>query len=452
MAYKAKEEIINLIKTSIIDYSNKENLKIRAIVIGKLLEKYKLFNFRAKLNNLKYTYSQRGNNYTILTKIISNLMNKFKIEDITFEVFLNELNNWFSEIKEKEMIQFKIIFPINLDFREAMPIRFITHKEDIGVKLVSAHDFKAKYYGDIFTYKNHELNTLSDKRQINLIDEMIETNHSYFVLEIYGRNTTYAIEQGAKVVNINSGIFSFIKYAYYRFISFGGDIFRKRIGKIDTPIVFVFKRDNSTLKLVNVLYSSYQAPRRVERVDRSEIELFLSKIDEINHIQNKNLQSMGINVFDMYYDAIRKDQLSNAFLTFWNIMEYLLLNSPELKESVFIKRIKAMYREDLDTLKEQKIIVDLLYSKRNLLVHESIDTIDEYDRDFIKIDVEFMIEYFLLIAKEVENIDALNFFYDHITRPLKILDNELKVLNYIKKTKIDNSSGVKQLELERNNH
>ena len=121
-------------------------------------------------------------------------------------------------------------------------------------------------------------------------------------------------------------------------------------------------------------------------------------------------------------------------------MESLLLNDPELKEATFIKRMKAMYTEDLDTLRSQKIMVDILYSKRNMLVHESIDTIDKYDRDFIKINAEFMMEYFLNITQEIKSIGMLNFFYDNINRPIDILDNEMKVLDYIKENKSDNST------------
>ncbi|MFX1395976.1 MAG: hypothetical protein ACFFAS_02915 [Promethearchaeota archaeon] len=51
--------------------------------------------------------------------------------------------------------------------------------------------------------------------------------------------------------------------------------------------------------------------------------------------------------------------------------------SPDLKS--FPKRFKALYRDDLDVLREQKLMIDMLYEKRNKLVHDSIDTIDYYD-------------------------------------------------------------------------
>lgn len=441
MVSNAKKEIIELVKISLNEYANRENLRIRAIVIGKLLERHKLFNFKAKLDNLKYTHSQRGNNYTILIKVIENIHNNYKIEDLTFEILLSELNKWFSEIKKnKEIVPFLIIFPINLNFRDAIPIHLITHKNDIKIKIVSYHEFHSKYYGDIYNYKTRKFHHLTDKQQINIINEVTKSNYSYFILEIYGRNIYYAIKHGARTVDINSGIFSFTIYAYHRIIRIGGDPFIKRISQIDTPVVFVFKKDSSTLEIEDVLFSTYEAPKRAKEIRRDRVILFLSTIDNIAQIQNKTLQLMVMNAFKMYYEAIRKKDLSNIFLTFWNIMEYLLLNNPELKEKIFIKRFKAMYREDLDTLKEQKIMVDLLYNKRNLLVHESIDTIDEYDRDFIKTDVEFMIEYFLIIAKEINGVNALNFFYDNINKPLKTLDNEMKVLNYIKKQKPGNST------------
>lgn len=74
-----------------------------------------------------------------------------------------------------------------------------------------------------------------------------------------------------------------------------------------------------------------------------------------------------------------------------------------------------------------------------MLVHESIDIIDEYDRDFIKEDVEFMIEYFLILVRDIKSVGMLNFFYDNVNRPIYILEDEMKVLDYIKKQKSENS-------------
>ena len=249
MTSKAKEEVIDLVKVSLNDYENKDNLKLRSIVIGKLLEKNKLYNFQAKLNNLKYTYSQKGNNYSILVKVLGNIYENYSVEDIAFEIFIVELNKWFLEIKNKDLIPYTVIFPINLNFRETLPVKFITHSRDIKIKLVSSHEYRAKYYGEIFKYINTEYNEIADKRKIGIIRRVGDSSYSYFVLEIHGRNLYYAIKKGSETVGINSGIFCFIKYAYRTFLRIGGDPFRHSISKVDTPVVFVFKKDNSNLNL-----------------------------------------------------------------------------------------------------------------------------------------------------------------------------------------------------------
>ena len=432
MSNRIKNEILDLIKKSLSDYKDKELIRMQATIIGNLLEKKRLFDFGAKLDNLHYDFYPKSNNYLILNSVLKKIKYSYNLDKLIFRDILNELNQYFKELKIKNPIKkYVLVFPINLIFKNSVLNDFIIYKKDVKIKLEDYNYFIKNFELKINKFQEEKYNIYQHKNEINMIKAIKNSNYMYFVVELHARNAYYASKKAFKNISLNMGIYTFIKYAYKSFIKLGGNPFEKKISKIDTPLVFIFKES----ELETILFSTYIIPIRSEKMSSKEITLIKSIKDSIMNIKHMKLSNIAKESFGKYFIAITDSNISSTFLKFWNILEFLLLKNAEMSEKQMIKRLKSMYREDLETKNEEWMMIDYLYNKRNLFVHESLDTINEDDRNFIKEKVDFLIEYFMILAKEMENVGMIEFLYDNIRKPLRIIEEELNVLSYIKNEK-----------------
>ena len=404
-------------------------LRIESKLIGKLLDRKEIFNFRCKLDGLKYSHGLKENYYiNPLSDIFRNLISNKCFHLDTLNQFYDKINQYISSIKNKKLIKYTLIFPVKIKFIERFPHSFLSYKKKPYFTLKSFRDLNVNYFTQIYEYTNENYDERyllnNEREEKELIQNSINSNYLYFIGDIYARNITYAVKQISRDIEINLGIYIYVIQGYHTIERWGGDPFEKSISELILPLVFVFE-DKS---LEKILYSTYRIPEEY-KLSLKNIEIIEDIINDLNKIKNRKLKKLIFNAFEKYYSALKESKYSACFIQLWNVIELLLLNNPELKEKEIIKRLKSIFREGWELKKDYDEMIDLIYQKRNLLVHESEDKITEVDRNFIKRLVDVLLEVSINICLKVKNIQTLEFYYQNLRKPVRILKQEKEILD-----------------------
>ena len=116
----------------------------------------------------------------------------------------------------------------------------------------------------------------------------------------------------------------------------------------------------------------------------------------------------------------------------------LLLKKSEITLAEITKRLISTYPDNEPAKKDLTELIDILYKKRNLFVHESEDIITSDDRDFMKIIVEHVILILANLRLEFDDIGSLKFFYQNLRKSLRTIKKEFKVLEMLERIKSTN--------------
>lgn len=116
----------------------------------------------------------------------------------------------------------------------------------------------------------------------------------------------------------------------------------------------------------------------------------------------------------------------------------LLLKKSEITLAEITKRLISTYPDNEPAKKDLTELIDILYKKRNLFVHESEDIITSDDRDFMKIIVEHVILILENLRLEFDDIGSLKFFYQNLRKSLRTIKKEFKVLEMLERIKSTN--------------
>ncbi len=447
---KDKNEIYALIKTS-LDLFKGTNLQLsnnnitgeynlsefgkKSYLLGKLLDKNEIYGLKSKLKDLLYSHGLKDNSYR---NILRDILKEIKREQIVYEdllnSFLGKLDEYLESIKSKPLIEYQLIFPLNINFEYGIPIAFLQKKKDYEIQLFP---HIRDYLSTINEYinNNYPRGEILDRNEKvrKLLRDCNQSRIHFFIVNIHARNVGFAISKALCDLGSNVGLYLFAKHrgSGMMHLSFEPFPSEKSIAKIHIPLVYVLE-NNVCIDIRFKYYEKFTSPKKVSF---KELNFITSMISLVQDMKNERLQLLLIEVFNYYYDALRASKYSIAFLNFWNIIERLLLKRSETTLKEIIKRLKSMYTDQEPTKNDLESLIDILYKKRNLFVHESKDTITSEDRDYMKSMVEHIILTLFNLRMEFDDFGMLEFFYQNLGKPLRIIKKEFKVLELLEKIK-----------------
>lgn len=438
--FEYEKKLLDMVNNSLKlfkDHPNLENqyyriFEIKSRLIGQLLDKRNGYNLQSKLDGLKFSHGLKENNYrNPLIAIFRELIKEGSFQLNCVDKFYDKLDNYIRSIKKKKLIKYTLIFPININFKNGFLNKFLSFKRKPYFALKTFRDLNVKYFHKIHDYVKVNFSksylTNAEKEEKDLILRCIDGKYTHFIGDIYARNFSYAVKEMDRDIEINAGIYIYTLLGYTIITRWGGDPFEKSISELNMPLVFVF--NNNVLE--SILYESYQIPKKEYEVSLESIKVIENIIDDLSKIKNRKLKKLIFDAFGKYYIAIKQSNYSTCFIQFWNIIELLLLISPEVKGKEFRKRLKSIFQEDWELKKDYNEMIESIYQKRNLLVHESKDQITETDRNFVKRLVDLLLEVSINNCLEIRNKQMLEFYYQNLRKPLRFLKQEKQVLEKI---------------------
>ncbi|TKJ20236.1 MAG: hypothetical protein CEE43_12885 [Promethearchaeota archaeon Loki_b32] len=446
-----KERIYELIKTSLDLFtgSNQQlannyitgelNLTIferKTIILGKLLDKESNYNLKSKLKNLQFSHGLKDNRYF---NPLHDALKEIKREQISdgdlLKIFLEKLDTYLETIKNKPLIEYTLIFPLNLNFGDGIPVEFLQKYEDIRIQLVPQIN---DYSQTIREYINTEYpseNTIFDenKEVRELFRACSDFGTHYFIVKVHARNIGFAVKKAVYDLEVNVGVYAFVIYQGRGVISLGIGPFpsERSLTNIRIPLVYILEDD----KCKSILFTYYEKPSRPKDISLKKLNKIADTISIVQDIKRNKLYALLIEAFANYYDALKTTSFSISFLKFWNILEKLFLKKGGITLIEVTKRLKSTYPNKEPAKKDFEHLINILFHKRNLFVHETEDTITSDDRDFMKSMVEHVILTLLNFRLEFDDIGMLEFFYQNLRKPLRVIKKEFKVLELLEKVK-----------------
>lgn len=185
----------------------------------------------------------------------------------------------------------------------------------------------------------------------------------------------------------------------------------------------------------NFTIKELKEDNRFAEINENKILYNIDQLNEANYIKISSsprkfsfrITLEGIIFIEKFYP---KEQQIFIEITV-DILDFL--KKVGITEERIKERLKSLFK--LNFKKDFDEMIELIYSKRNFLVHEAKDIITEADRDFIKEVSEHLIDFFLDITQKVQDIGMLEFLFDNMNKPEEILIKEINILKFIKNLK-----------------
>ncbi len=136
---------------------------------------------------------------------------------------------------------------------------------------------------------------------------------------------------------------------------------------------------------------------------------FFKKILNLLANQTPKIRSITESKLKLYLDAVTEKQLEISFLKFWVIIESTIKLKNKKRGAVVVSSLKKLLAE-----KELEPLIDSLYAKRNLLVHEfEADYISQQDRSLVKIFVDKIMLFLIDQPIKLRNPQELKMWIDN---------------------------------------
>ena len=432
-----EKRLLTLIKSA-LDLGQIANEKIeyfnrKAILMTNILNKQEVFGLSIKLNSLKFR-SLETFYFGWVQELFKTLKEKYTSKTINLQVFYDELNKYLDGIKRKALKEFLMVFPINIKFTEEMPKKLFNFQRDIQINIVDYRDFRTSYLADLIEYKN-ALNDYTEKSLKDLIENLDFYRCSYIVVKMKARDIYYVRQIAIKNIESNMGILNYLEYGQRRFIQFRVGVIGEEISNSYLPLVIVYEND----KFDTVWYSSFKPFSNFYEYNREAVDIFNNLVEDIGKIGNVKLRYLIFDVFQTYFTAMTLKEKDDSFLKFWNIIEKLFFKSASVKDEKIVTRMKSMLNRKHPHIQDIFDFIDLIHYKRNQFVHEATNTINMWDRDFLRYITEIFIEIYLFYAQKLNDKGMLEFLYDNMNKHKKLLTKEIDTLKLIQKMKYSKS-------------
>ena len=141
--------------------------------------------------------------------------------------------------------------------------------------------------------------------------------------------------------------------------------------------------------------------------------------------QDKKVKKVSEDSLKLYFEAVTEKQLEISFLKFWIITERILKQGGKRNDTSLLNILRKIIRD-----KHLKRMVDILYKKRNDLVHEfEVNFISQQDRNLAKAIAESTMLFLIDPPTKIKNLQELKTLIDNIFSSKEDLRVKKKIIN-----------------------
>lgn len=200
---------------------------------------------------------------------------------------------------------------------------------------------------------------------------------------------------------------------------------------LPSAYIFVFNNNN---ELEDYWYTLSLDEKNMSKIEKSKDKQLKSDfnfvIRKLGKIKDRKLLDIFYNVFLRHGKGLDEIVHGTSFISFWQSLELIALKPIfNFSEKDVSERIKSLMPNE-----KLKAIIDVLYQKRNYLIHEGeISGYDLSDINYGKEISELAIYSILKHIQKFDDVNELNFYYKYSTRNNVDIKKIEKILKYIKK-------------------
>ena len=423
------QELNELISEAISLYSNTQGCTIESSYKVNKFERYEILILEnlLKKTNLKKIYKKLNLSYNI--NFILCKLNKSSKEKNT-DTLLKIINSYINSHMRKKDKKFYYYISLKLKYKlKEEEIKKLKRKlkSSLNIEILKVNnkirkDKDKKFYNDIKIEKTLKktTNTIkSNKFKILLIRR--EFIHRILLIQ----------------KEINEKELNGIIYTFLGIFCFSENYNRStRMWRRDNNYAYFNEIDDNYFFILednNIVYpeewNSYEAYIKKEDINppqniimKINNEKTLKKIFLILDLikkQNQVIKEFIYEIMNLYYQASIDKNLEISFLKYWIIVEKIIKKSESMNDEKLSKIVKKLFENKLE-----KKMIDIVYEKRNSLIHEfNINFIEQVDRNFMKLVAEEFILILVYPAIKFKNFkefgDIMKILFDDKKKLIK---------------------------------
>ena len=159
--------------------------------------------------------------------------------------------------------------------------------------------------------------------------------------------------------------------------------------------------------------------------DFKKVINFIKEVDALGKSKEHKLKRMFLESLRLYNEALDSDRYEFSFIVLWSIVDILIPNIKNNKEY-----LKNFFRED----KKWEQMIDALYNKRNLLIHQGkIFDVDLDDLNLLKFVIDKLLKFVFDISKDFQKPEQFEKLITNLSLDDEQLQENINILSYIKR-------------------
>ena len=242
-----------------------------------------------------------------------------------------------------------------------------------------------------------------------------------------GRNTMEAFEEANRAFDLLRVTFN-LPHQFGRFTSqFGG--YPSPLGKIlPAPVYGIFGDDKSFLSLL-ISTSKYEYKNNSISIDEVRSARRIARFITVPK-NEQDILSIIVDAFEKYQKVLDLHEWSQAFLSLWQILESITLQTEHIDMKDVINRTDSLI---VQKDKYVKHLLEVFRLTRNQLVHSGKFAEDKglEDVGLLKSIVETAINSLLVHKNNLRTKNELRIFYESVNRGDTDLENRRKIMRYV---------------------
>jgi len=360
---------------------------------------------QSKLRNLRYYFTSE--NDVFFGSELNSIFKEMKEEGrYRYNEFMDKLNKLLNKIKqESKQERFELYYPINIKTNEKIEaIKF----RDVEIEI--------KSYEEVKNLLENE--TLKEKFKF---EKLTKSKYKYIKVILWARNKNFAEQVATKYATLILGFIAYSQNYGNSSVTIIG--IPKELTQLKLNYIFVFKEDSF---VGYCFFEDKSDDKKIYELGQADITNLNKFVSQFNKTDSK-IQEILYKAINLYYSGLTEKRINYSFLNFWTALEILSLKKKGVPHIEIIKRLKSILI-NLQPLEEHKI--DRIYSLRNNLVHDGAYNISQYDRNLLKIYLEFFMEFFIFNLSNY-NIQEIQTIFQFLQKDNATLKNSKNLIDFV---------------------
>ena len=363
----------------------------------------------------------KGLTSSSLRQLIHTTLFEMKKRGITDESsFFKLLDSAYLKSQEEKASVFNVVSSINLDVGRLPTTNFTVNGKEIRIVnyLQLERDFGSIAFPDVGIYDHREISQLRGL--------------SSSVIQVNARGVEHAYRQGHETFELFRGVLNLAEQLGTFAYQYGQPKILSRIQPSRLTMVFDHEK-----KLNNYWLAIGLFDHKPESLTRNRMDFAVELMGRLGSTKDNSLKSRLISTIIRYNDGLDGNVTGTSFISFWQLLEIIALAdycSP-MSEKEVSSRIGVILNDE--TLRD---LLSALRDRRNDLVHDGlISEFDLQDVNLIRLCCEQAILFLLNNIDSFEDEPSLDLFYKLSNKNDTDLARELKILEYLKKRRVQKS-------------